>query len=497
MAYLSNLKLTQKLMLGLSVMGLAMAFIVIAGYGLSERVVGRLNGIYNQANVKTIAGVELAGAYSKDLVGLVDKLNSGSLPWDLGQGRLEEIQNNIESNMKILDHPPLDPDEAQLLLDIENKNLVVDHFISQLRLALQKKDRQGLRLLSRRLHPGVDPLGFRIHLFLRYELGRSQVLVESNQKYFQQAYGWMASLTLAGVLFLSGMVFCHLQRKVSKPLSQLVDQMRHIARGDADLTQRLAVQGRDEVGEMARAFNTFVGKLQNVDEMKTDLIAVTSHQLKTPVAEINGYIDNILMGLVGEVNPRQKEYLEDMRCIGQENFDLISNLLNVSKIDRGVVEVDLQPVGLREVVSAALRDYESTLEQKGLALRLEGLEEDTLVYADRSKMVEVLRNLLNNAIKCTDRGSITVRAKKRWNWEIIKVSDTGIGMGPEILERLFTRNRVLGREAHRSGAGLGLYISKQFMGLQHGDILAASKPGKGSCFTLLVPKFSKLQETAA
>src|SRR5690242_19543665 len=86
MAYLSNLKLTQRLILGLSLMGLAMTFIVITGYGLSERVVGRLNGIYNQANAKTIAGVELASAYSRDLVGLVDKLNAGSLPWDLGEG---------------------------------------------------------------------------------------------------------------------------------------------------------------------------------------------------------------------------------------------------------------------------------------------------------------------------------------------------------------------------------------------------------------------------
>ena len=490
---LQNLKLGQRHILGLSMMALAMALILVGGYFLAQTAVHRLARIHGQISAKTVAGVELADAYSKDLVALVDKLNSGAYPWQVGLKRLDEIQTEIDSNMGIMGSPPLDADEVQLLQDIQNSDDAVDFFIYQLKSILQKRDRQALKQFSRRLYPTVDPLGFRISHFLEYELERSRVLMDANQNSLNHRYGVMVTLDLAFILFVFGLVSSHLRRTVSKPLALLADRMKHIAQGDADLSKRLEVQGHDEIGEVEVSFNTFVSKLQSVEEMKMDLIAVTSHQLKTPVAEINGYIDNILMGLVGEMNPRQKEYLQDMRQIGQENYNLICNLLNASKIERGVVMVDLKPVGICEVVSAALRDYEAALEQKGLELRMEGLGDETMVFADRDKMVEVLRNLLNNAVKCTQKGSITLRARRRGNWGTLEVSDTGVGMDDETLGRLFTKNRILGHEAHRSGAGLGLYISKNFMKLQHGDIRVASHPGKGTRFTLLVPQFAQTQ----
>ena len=264
--------------------------------------------------------------------------------------------------------------------------------------------------------------------------------------------------------------------------------MQEIAQGEGDLSNRLEVHGKDEIGEVAEAFNLFVGKLESVQDMKLDLISVVSHQLKTPVAEINGFIENLLEGLTGELNPRQKRYLEEMRNIGNENYRLICGLLSASKIDRGVVSVDLKPVSPQEIVGLSIRDYEQVLQQKGLKLRLEGMEEDVRFYADHDKMVEALRNLLNNAIKCTDKGTVTVRIGSEGDQGLIEVKDTGIGMDEETLGRLFTKSRVLGKEAHRSGAGLGLYISKNFMKLQNGDILVSSEVGQGSCFKLVIPK---------
>ena len=297
--------------------------------------------------------------------------------------------------------------------------------------------------------------------------------------------------------FVSLLVASRLQRYVTEPLRQVVDRMKDIARGEGDLTKRLEVTGKDEIGEVAEAFNAFVGKLQTVGEMKLDLISVVSHQLKTPVAEINGFIENILEGLTGEVNPRQKRYLEEMRLIGRENYRLIGDLLNASKIDRGVVSVDLKPVSAKEVVAMAIRDYEQILRQKGLALQLEGMEEDIKLYCDRDKVVEALRNLLNNAIKCTDKGTVTIRIASEGDQGVIEVKDTGIGMDGETLGRLFTKNRVLGKEAHRSGAGLGLYISKHFMKIQKGDITVTSEVGKGSCFKIVAPKLSQKEGAAA
>jgi signal transduction histidine kinase len=219
-----------------------------------------------------------------------------------------------------------------------------------------------------------------------------------------------------------------------------------------------------------------------------------SHQLKTPVAEINGYIENMLDGLAGELTDKQREYLSDMRTIGWDNYRLISDLLSVSKIERGVISVDLKPINLRQVVELSIRDYEAVTKEKGLELRLKGMAAAPTVLADKDKTVETVRNLINNALKCTDKGSITIEVKDQESEGWIEVSDTGIGMDSETLGRLFTRSRVLGKEAARAGAGLGLFIAKNFMQLQKGDITVTSEVGKGTCFRLVLPKEKKLAD---
>jgi signal transduction histidine kinase len=239
-----------------------------------------------------------------------------------------------------------------------------------------------------------------------------------------------------------------------------------------------------------------IDRLKEVNETKNDLIAVVSHQLKTPVGEINGYIENLLEGVAGEVTPKQKEYLTDMREISVENFRLISDLLSVSKIERGVLSVDLKPVSLNALVEMAIRDYEQPVRQKGLTLVVQKAQEDFVVFADREKTVETLRNLVNNAVKCTDQGSITISVKTEGEKGLVEVRDTGIGMSPETVGRLFAKTRILGKESVRSGAGLGLFIAKSFMNLQNGDITVSSQLGEGSCFSLYIPGFQGLEGAA-
>jgi signal transduction histidine kinase len=292
-------------------------------------------------------------------------------------------------------------------------------------------------------------------------------------------------------ILISLAVASRLQRQVTEPLRQVVDRMKDIAKGEGDLTKRLQVLGKDEIGEVAEAFNTYVDKLQSVDEMKLSLISVVSHQLKTPVAEINGYIENLMEGLAGELTPKQKQYLNDMREIGRENYRLICDLLSASKIERGVIAVDLKPVSIKQVAELSVRDYEESIRRKGLTLIREGFDKDFRIYADRDKTVETLRNVINNALKCTDAGSITIGVGNEGDKGLVEIRDTGIGMSEEYLGRLFTKSRVLGKEASRAGAGLGLYIAKNFMKLQGGDIRVTSRLGEGTCFTLVIPKFKE------
>lgn len=230
---------------------------------------------------------------------------------------------------------------------------------------------------------------------------------------------------------------------------------------------------------------------KQIEEMKSDLVSVVSHQLKTPVAEINGYIENLLEGLAGDLTDRQKEYLADMRSIGADNYRLITDLLSMSKIERGVMTVELQPVPLQEILEQSLRDYEAPIRKKGLELKFENAQKAALVLADRDKTVETLRNIINNAIKCTDKGSITLRTSAENGYSVVEVTDTGIGMAPEALSKVFTKERVMGQEAARAGAGLGLYIAKNFMELQKGRITVRSEKGKGTSFFISIPNHKK------
>lgn len=226
---------------------------------------------------------------------------------------------------------------------------------------------------------------------------------------------------------------------------------------------------------------------KQVEEMKQNLVSVASHQLKTPVAEINGYIENLLDGLVGELTPPQRDYLMDMREIGLANYRLISDFLNLSKIQRGLLEPTLERASWKTIVEFGLRDYQEIIQRKGLSLRLEGLDQDLFVMADMDKTVEALRNLLSNAVKFTDKGSIALEARRDGRWGSLAVADTGPGISEAAMKQMFSQKRILGEEAGRAGAGIGLYIVKRFMEAQGGEVTVKTGKGEGTRFTLSLP----------
>ena len=226
---------------------------------------------------------------------------------------------------------------------------------------------------------------------------------------------------------------------------------------------------------------------KQVEEMKQSLISVASHQLKTPVAEINGYIENFLDGLVGELSAQQKDYLMDMREIGLANYRLISDFLNLSKIQRGLLEPTLERATWGAMVEFALRDYKESVARKGLELKLEGLDGKFEVMADMDKTVEALRNLISNAVKFTDKGSITLAASKEGAWGRLRIADTGPGISEAAMKQMFSQKRILGEEAGRAGAGIGLYIVKRFMDAQGGEVAVETVKDRGTTFTLSLP----------
>jgi PAS domain S-box-containing protein len=227
---------------------------------------------------------------------------------------------------------------------------------------------------------------------------------------------------------------------------------------------------------------------KKIDQMKTDFVSLVSHQLKTPVAGVLGCIDNLLAGIAGPITREQEVYLRMMKDISLRNYQNISDLLNVSRLERGVIDVEIAPVLLKRVAAAVVREHLDAIRNKGLVLRLKGWKARIMVQADYGKLFEALSNIVHNAVKFTDHGHLGLILSEENGTAAVEIEDTGPGIPYELQGTVFKKDMILqGPPTPNRGTGLGLYIAMEFMRLQNGEIELASVPGKGSRFTFRIP----------
>ncbi len=244
-----------------------------------------------------------------------------------------------------------------------------------------------------------------------------------------------------------------------------------------------------EIGFILLSQKLIFKPIKQIQEMKSDFVSLVSHQLKTPVAQIKGYVENMLEGLTGPVNDKQKEYLHDMLNVANNNSKLIDDLLNVSRIERGLLKVELVSLNTNEVLQDVLKPLYEVAKKKGVALTGTLLEKETQITGDSVKTKEALRNIVDNAIKFTEVGkAVSLRAEEEMGKVKIKISDEGTGIDPDVQKELFEKNRVWSGKVKASGAGLGLFLSKQFIELTGGTITFETREGKGTTFIITLPK---------
>lgn len=252
-------------------------------------------------------------------------------------------------------------------------------------------------------------------------------------------------------------------------------------------------QGRvlkDDEGKPVKMVGTVldITDRKKVEQMKTDFVSLVSHQLKTPLAIIKGYTDNILLGIAGELTDKQRQYLREMQAITTKYYYLIADLLNVSRIERGVISIDARPVDLIEIARAASANYLDRIKAKRLKLVFICPDRPIIVRADHTKTIEAIGNVIDNAIKFTDSGRIKIELVIEEDKGKVTVSDTGKGMSQETVAKLFRKDQVFsGSPSPEGGSGLGLYITKEFMKYQSGDVRVTSELGRGSKFTFYLP----------
>jgi signal transduction histidine kinase/CheY-like chemotaxis protein len=230
-------------------------------------------------------------------------------------------------------------------------------------------------------------------------------------------------------------------------------------------------------------------ELAEASRLKSDFLATMSHELRTPLNAILGFSDLLVSGMAGEMSDTAKDFLERISRNGKLLLALINDILDISKIEAGRMVMTCELLALDRVVEQVAGNVQTLAQAKGLTLDTPGPAERALVLGDARALGQVLTNLLGNAVKFTEAGSVGVEIEAAGGRTILRVVDTGVGIDPADLERIFDPFRQVGVHAKmgQGGTGLGLAISSRLAEQMRGRLTVSSRPSEGSTFSLELP----------
>lgn len=266
-------------------------------------------------------------------------------------------------------------------------------------------------------------------------------------------------------------------RTRSQPFSPY---QQRLARGLAQFVS-LALENLRMLEEMAR-----------VSRLKTDFLATMSHELRTPLSIVIGYIDMLLEGDCGELSAAQSELLRRIGSNANELFELISATLDISRFEAGRLPIELREVELTEFMAELRQDTANRLIKPGVTVEWRAPSSPVFFHTDRVKLKVIIKNLLGNALKFTERGTITIEGRPLAEGVEMTVRDTGIGIPAEMLPVIFDMFRQGDNATTQryGGVGLGLYIVRRLLDLLGGTVSVESTAGQGSLFRVWIPNAS-------
>jgi signal transduction histidine kinase len=295
-------------------------------------------------------------------------------------------------------------------------------------------------------------------------------------------------------LFLALVLGFILSWSVIGPIQQIDARLAAIAAGD--FSGHVDVVNRDELGDLAANVNRMNDELRRVyaeleatSRHKSEFLANMSHELRTPLNAILGFSQVLREEMFGTVNEKQAEYLEDILASGHHLLSLINDVLDLSKIEAGQMELTSAPFSIREALEQGVVVVRERANTYGVRIEITADPEADVVDGDARRIQQVVFNLLSNAVKFTPPGGAVDVITSRSNGELrVSVSDTGPGIAPEDHERLFDEfQQTEAGIAQREGTGLGLALSKRFVELHGGRIWVESELGQGSTFVFTLP----------
>lgn len=246
------------------------------------------------------------------------------------------------------------------------------------------------------------------------------------------------------------------------------------------------IKRRLELERLTQELKKAYDKLEELDKAKSEFLSIASHQLRTPLTAIKGYISMMLEKTYGELPEKIVKPLENVSISNERLLKLVNDLLNISRIESGKVEMNLRKTSLEKIIESVTEELRNIAKEKGIYLKFEKPEKvmpGTLV--DQEKIRQVIMNVIENAIHYTEKGGITIKIQNIKSKIQIIIADTGAGIAKNELTKMFESfsRGAAGTRLYTEGVGLGLYVAKKFIEIHHGKIWAESKgKGKGSTF---------------
>jgi signal transduction histidine kinase len=302
-------------------------------------------------------------------------------------------------------------------------------------------------------------------------------------------------VTLLGVLLTTAMV-SYLSWSISRPLRRIDKVATMIGIGVYD--EKIQIDSEDEIGDLAKTINTVANNLRKIDQerikldkIRNDFLANVSHELKTPLTTMQGFLEALQEGLIRE--EARDKYYDVMYEETLHMNRLLEDIMDLIKIENKDVTFFKQPLDAEVILNKVMFKFKQKLEEKNIDFKVEINENLPKVYADMDRLEQILDNLVNNAVKFTEEGQIFVKAEKDDDYLLFTISDTGIGIPlPDqefIWERFFKVDRS--RSKQIKGSGLGLAIVKELVELHNGKITLESDSGKGTTFKIWIPHINK------
>jgi signal transduction histidine kinase len=465
----------------------ALVVVVLAVVGvLSLRAVGRLASVNREITTRTVPALRLATS-TREAMPLMVRLEARFLV--LQDPRFMTAWNErgerLQASLVRLRAYATSVEEVRLLDEATAAFERYSGTVGQIQALIARGQRAralalsegASRALAERVEATLDALTESMHadvLKAQAEVARLEARTWSG---VLVSFGAAIGLALLGSGFVA--------YRLTQSLGTLSAATAAVAAGSFD--ERIAADSKDEVGELARSFNTMARELRRMEETKEEFFASVSHELRSPLTSIREGAHLLRERVSGPLNDKQRRLVEIIAAGSDRLLGLVNQILEVSRLRAGVQPIQRMRLDLNKVVTRAVDELKPTADHSGVALECERQGEDFWVAGDEDRLLQIVVNLVSNAIRFTRRGGhVIVRLVSTGGELEIQVEDTGIGIPSGALPHVFEPYRQA--HADRGGTGLGLAIVRGVAQAHGGSVSVESQEGKGSRFTVLLPR---------